>query len=56
LILSGLSDEVTLMQMEILKDGIANSGQIILEKSAPLGMWEEPVDFWKLVLGFINGH
>jgi pimeloyl-ACP methyl ester carboxylesterase len=42
--------------MEILKDGIADSEQIILETSAHCGMWEEPVDFWKAVLGFINRH
>jgi proline iminopeptidase len=56
LILSGFYDTATLDQMVELTKRIAGSEQIILKNSSHLGMWEEPVDFWKAVLGFINRH
>ncbi len=55
LILSGLYDEATPTQMEVLKKEIADSKQIILEKSAHCGMWEEPDKFRVAILDFING-
>ena len=42
------------MQMEILKDGIADSEQIILETSAHCGMWEEPDKFRDELQDFID--
>jgi hypothetical protein len=40
--------------MAILKEGIADSEQIILEQSAHCGMWEEPDKFRTAILDFIN--
>jgi pimeloyl-ACP methyl ester carboxylesterase len=54
LIISGQYDMATSAQMAVLKAGIANSEQIILEKSAHLGMWEEPEKYRAAILGFIN--
>lgn len=54
LILSGLYDEATPAQMAILKEGIANSEQVILEQSAHCGMWEEPDKYRAVLLDFLN--
>jgi pimeloyl-ACP methyl ester carboxylesterase len=54
LILSGLHDKATQPQMEILKRGIPDSEQIILQQSSHCGMWEEPDKFRAAILGFIN--
>ncbi len=54
LILSGLYDEATPPQMEILKNQIADSEQIILEQSSHLGMWEEPDKYRTAILSFIS--
>jgi pimeloyl-ACP methyl ester carboxylesterase len=54
LILSGLYDEATPTQMAILKEGLADSEQIILEQSSHCGMWEEPNKFSEAILNFIN--
>ncbi|MCK6629824.1 MAG: alpha/beta fold hydrolase [Anaerolineae bacterium] len=54
LILSGRYDEATPAQMAILKEGIADSEQIILEQSSHCGMWEEPDKYRAAVLDFIN--
>jgi proline iminopeptidase len=54
LILSGLYDEATPAQMAILKEGIADSEQVILEQSAHCGMWEEPDKYQAAILGFLN--
>ncbi len=70
LILSGVYDEVTPVQMAILREGIqqgvkerikkgpnkriADSEQIILEQSAHLGMWEEPDKYRAAILDFIS--
>jgi proline iminopeptidase len=54
LILSGKYDQATPVQMEILRDGIAGSKQKILEKSSHCGMLEEPDDYRKAILDFVN--
>ena len=41
--------------MEILKDGIFNSEQIILEQSSHYGVGEEPHKFRTAILDFVNG-
>lgn len=54
LILSGQYDEATPAQMAELKNGIAGSKQRILEKSSHCGMLEEPDDYRKAILDFVN--
>ncbi len=54
LILSGLYDEATPAQMAILKEGIVDSEQVILDQSAYCGMWEEPDKFQAVIMNFIN--
>ncbi len=54
LILSGGYDEATPAQMAILREGIANSNQIILDQSAHFGMWEEPDKFRAAILNFLS--
>lgn len=54
LIISGLYDEATPDQMSILKDGLVNVEQVILEQSAHCGMWEEPEKYRAAILGFLN--
>ena len=54
LILSGRYDEATPAQMEVLKKEIAGSEQVILEKSAHCGMFEEPENFRAAILDFIK--
>jgi pimeloyl-ACP methyl ester carboxylesterase len=54
LILSGRHDEATPAQMTILKEGITNSEQVLLEQSSHCGMWEEPEKFREAILGFVN--
>ena len=54
LILSGRYDEATPAQMAVLKNGIADSEQILLEQSSHCGMWEEPDKFRAAILSFIN--
>jgi pimeloyl-ACP methyl ester carboxylesterase len=54
LILSGLYDEATPLQMEFLREGITGSQQNILDQSSHCGMWEEPEKYRAAILGFIN--
>jgi pimeloyl-ACP methyl ester carboxylesterase len=54
LILSGRHDEATPLQMKFLKDGIAGSKQKIFENSSHCGWLEEPEDFRKAILDFVN--
>lgn len=54
LILSGRYDEATPAQMAVLKEGIAHAEQVMLERSAHCGMWEEPDAFRAAVLRFLN--
>jgi pimeloyl-ACP methyl ester carboxylesterase len=54
LILSGRYDEATPPQMEILRDKIAGSKQKIFENSSHCGWLEEPDDYRKAILDFVN--
>jgi hypothetical protein len=40
--------------MAILKEGLANAKQVILEQSAHCGMWEESDQYRAALLGFLN--
>jgi pimeloyl-ACP methyl ester carboxylesterase len=52
LIISGFYDEATPKQMSILKEGIINSEQVLLQESAHCGMWEEAEGYRNAILNF----
>lgn len=54
MILSGRYDEATPAQMEILRKGIADSQQVILDQASHCGMWEEPDKHRAAIGDFIN--